>query len=306
MVYLTVALGLVLLVGGGDALVRGAVALAARLGVSPLMIGLTVVGFGTSTPELVTSLQAAFAGSPGVAVGNVVGSNTANILLILGVAALIAPIAASAPRRDLIAVGAAALAGAAVVGLDAMGRPAGLALIAGLVLWLAVAWRQERGGEPEVEIGAMGLWTALLLTVGGVALTMLGARFLVSGATELAAGWGVSEAAIGLTVVAVGTSLPELVASSVAAWRRQGALALGNVVGSNVYNVLGILGATALVRPIPAPAGIWPDLLVMLGATAVLVAVAVRPAGIGRAAGLGLLAVYAGYVAWLMARGAGA
>ncbi|PRY92857.1 cation:H+ antiporter [Hasllibacter halocynthiae] len=308
MVYLTVALGLVLLLGGGEALVRGAVALAARLGVSPLMIGLTVVGFGTSTPELVTSLQAAFAGAPGVAVGNVVGSNVANVLLILGVAAVIAPLAAAAPRRDLWALALSAGAAAAVIRADALGRPVGLALLAGLALWLLLAWRQERGAAPGGASGdapaAMGAVPALALTAGGIAVTMLGARFLVAGATELATGWGISEAAIGLTVVAVGTSLPELVASVAAARRGQGALALGNVVGSNVYNVLGILGATALVRPIPAPAGIGPDLLVMLGATALLVLFALRP--VGRGAGAALLLAYAGYVAWLMLRGAAA
>ncbi|MGR3540131.1 MAG: calcium/sodium antiporter [Hasllibacter sp.] len=301
MVYLTVALGLALLIAGGEALVRGAVALAARLGVSPLMIGLTVVGFGTSTPELVTSLQAAFAGAPGVAVGNVVGSNTANVLLILGVAALIAPLAATAPRRDLIALWAASLMGAAAIQADVLGRPAGAALLAGLVLWLVAAWRQERGAPAEGPFGGPGPWLALALAAGGTALTMLGARLLVSGATDLAAGWGVSEAVIGLTVVAVGTSLPELVASAVAAIRRQGAMALGNVLGSNVYNLFAILGATALARPIPAPVGIAADLAVMLGAAAALTVVAIRPAGIGRGAGAGLLAAYAAYVAWLFA-----
>ena len=302
MVYLTVALGLALLIAGGEALVRGAVALAARLGVSPLMIGLTVVGFGTSTPELVTSLQAAFAGAPGVAVGNVVGSNVANVLLILGVAAVIAPIAASAPSRDLIALWTASLLGAAAIWLDALSRPAGLVLLAGLAAWLVTAWRQERGAPQEEDSPAgLGLLPAFAFAVGGVVLTMLGARFLVSGATELATGWGVSEAVIGLTVVAVGTSLPELVASAVAAFRRQGALALGNVLGSNVYNLFAILGATALVRPIPAPPAIGGDLLVMLGATAALTLVAARPGGIGRLAGLALLGTYGLYVAWLFA-----
>lgn len=306
MLTLQLALGLILLVAGGEALVRGAVALAARLGVSPLMIGLTVVGFGTSTPELVTSLQAAFAGAPGIAVGNVVGSNIANILLILGVAAVLMPFAVSraAFHRDGVAVGLAALACLAVVLSSALSRPAGLALIAGLAAYLVLAYRAERAVPQAAgaEAPSSSLPLSVALALGGIVLTVLGARLLVSSASALAAGWGVSEAVIGLTVVAVGTSLPELVAAVMAALRRQGDLAFGNVLGSNVYNVLGILGVTALVRPIPVPASIAAvDVWVMLAATGALVAVAVTGWRVTRAEGAALLAAYVAYVGWLAA-----
>ena len=318
MLYLSIAVGLALLVVGGESLVRGAVALAARLGVSSLVIGLTVVGFGTSTPELVTSLQAAFAGSPGIAVGNVVGSNTANILLILGIAALIAPIAVSrtAFRRDGTALVLVTLAAVAVVLTGSLSRMAGVALLVGLVLYLMLAYRSERRpseagtpaeaatetAPPDAIASPLALPMALAYALGGIALTVLGAHLLVSGGSELAARFGVSDAIIGLTLVAVGTSLPELVTSVVAGLRRQGDVAFGNVVGSNIYNVLGILGATALVKPIPVPERIAEfDAWVMGLATLALVAVAVSGWRVGRLEGAALLIAYAAYIGWVAA-----
>ena len=311
MLSLQLAVGLVLLVAGGEALVRGAVALAARLGVSPLMIGLTVVGFGTSTPELVTSLQAAFAGSPGIAVGNVVGSNIANILLIGGVAAVLMPFAVSgdAFRRDGTAMVLAALACVAVVLTGALSRPAGLALVVGLVAYLVLAYRAERAtatdeparpSEANTDMAVPSLPISVAFALGGIVLTVLGARLLVTSASALASGWGVSDAVIGLTVVAVGTSLPELVTAVMAAVRRRGDIAFGNILGSNIYNVLGILGVTALVHPIPVPASIVAvDIWVMLAATGAMVAVAVSGWRVTRGEGVALLAAYAIYVGWL-------
>ena len=308
----SIVLGLVLLVVGGEALVRGAVALASRLGVSPLLIGLTVVGFGTSTPELVTSLQAAFAGSPGIAVGNVVGSNIANILLILGVGALLMPLAVArgAFLRDGTVLVASTLAALAIVLTGTLSRPAGLVLLLGLVGYLVWAYRSERlaapgsaKGDGVVETPATPetpLPLALLYAVGGIAVTVVGARLLVGGATDLAARFGVSEAVIGLTIVAVGTSLPELVTAVVASVRRQPDVAFGNVVGSNIYNVLGILGVTALVKPVPVPDQIGGfDVWVMVAATVALLAVAITGWRIVRGEGLALLAAYGVYVAWL-------
>lgn len=311
MLSLQLAAGLILLVAGGEGLVRGAVALAPRLGVSPLMIGLTVVGFGTSTPELVTSLQAAFAGSPGIAVGNVVGSNIANILLIGGVAAVLMPFAVSrdAFRRDGTVAVLAALACVAVVLTGALSRPAGVALLAGLALYLTVAYRAERAtatdeparaSEANTDMGAPSLPISIAFALGGIVLTVLGARLLVTSASALASGWGVSDAVIGLTVVAVGTSLPELVTAVMAAVRRQGDVAFGNILGSNIYNVLGILGVTALVHPIPVPASIAAvDIWVMLAATGALAAVAISGWRVTRGEGVALLAAYASYVGWL-------
>ena len=317
MLYLQLLLGFVLLVGGGEALVRGATALASRLGVSPLLIGLTVVGFGTSTPELVTSLQAAFDGAPGIAVGNVVGSNIANILLILGVTALICPIAVARGEfgRDGAALAVATAACVLVCVTGALARGPGALLVAGLAGYIAFAFWQGRRATAEAApagnplpstVGAqappaLSVPLALLFAAGGIALTILGARFLVAAAVELATAWGVSDAVIGLTVVAVGTSLPELVTGVVAALRREADIAFGNVVGSNIYNVGGILGLTALIKPIPVPEAIADfDVWVMAGATLALVVVAVSGWRITRLEGAALLAAYGAYMVALV------
>lgn len=309
MTYLLLALGFVLLVAGGDALVRGAVALASRMGVSPLVVGLTVVGFGTSTPELVTSLQAALAGSPGIAVGNVVGSNVANILLILGASAIIYPVVASgaALRRDGTALlGATALC-VGVVLAGSLERAWGAVLILALVAYLVVAYLGERraaGSEAPAGPPRGRPWREVLLVVGGIGVTILGARLLVDAAIVLAEEWGLSEAVVGLTVVAVGTSLPELVTSVVAALRRQGDVALGNVVGSNIYNILGILGVTAVVQPLEVPARIGTfDVWAMVAATLALAACALLAGGVGRLTGAAFLVAYVAYTAMLMTAG---
>jgi cation:H+ antiporter len=306
--------GLLLLVAGGDSFVRGSVAIARRLGLSPLLIGLTLVGFGTSTPELLTSLQAALAGSPGIAIGNVVGSNTANILLILGIAALIQPLRTqpAAFKRDGTVVMLAALACLGVVMLGEIGRGAGLALVAALLAYVGYTYVQEtrtpdasaamHEAEAAIEPRPHRLWLALVFTAGGLLATLLGAKLLVEGAIELAAAAGISETVVGLTVVAVGTSLPELTVSLVAAFRREADVAFGNIVGSNIYNVLGILGITALVTPITVPPEIIAlDIWVMLGATVLLLAFAVTGWRVNRLEGGILLTAYAAYMTVLFA-----
>ena len=302
MTYILILSGLAALLVGGDLLVRGAVSVASRAGLSPLVIGITLVGFGTSTPELLTSLQAAFAGSPGIALGNVVGSNTANILLILGVAAAISPLAVA--RRTLVRDGGvAALAALAAAGLaltGEVGRIAGLVLIAGLLVYLWQAVRSGSGDSVETpEVPGMGLPLALGVFAGGLVLTLLGARFLVTGAIDLAEAFGMSQALIGVTIVAVGTSLPELVTSATAALRGRTDIALGNVVGSNIFNILGILGITAAVHPLAVPPEMLTrDLPAMLGATALLLIFGMTGARITRTEGGLLLALYAGYLGW--------
>jgi len=302
--------GLMGLVFGGDLLVRGAVDLARKVGLSPLVIGLTLVGFGTSTPELVTSLQAAFVGSPGIAVGNVVGSNIANILLILGVAALLAPVIVdkAAFRRDgtVLVLSTLMCLGAALFGrfTPAIGTIFVLTLIAYLVF--TVLQERQASGHPEPESGgepkpqAGNVWKDLVFVAAGLALTILGARFLVAGAIDIAQAFKVSETVIGLTIVAVGTSLPELVTTVAAARRGQSAIAFGNIVGSNIFNVLFILGATALVHPIAVPASIAKfDIWVMVCVTALLLLVAVTRWRINRVEGGVLLGAYAAYNVWL-------
>jgi cation:H+ antiporter len=302
--------GLLALFFGGDLLVRGASSMASRFGISPLVIGLTLVGFGTSTPELVTSLQAAAAGAPGVAIGNVVGSNLANILLILGVAAVLSPIVVTpgAFRRDGLVLVASALMCLGVVLSGRLNPFIGLVFVLVLLAYVVISIRQGRiEGEPAGADAAFAserpLWVLGVFVVAGLGLTVLGARWLVQGAVELAQGFGISEAVIGLTVVAVGTSLPELVTSFSAARRGQGDIAFGNIVGSNIYNVLFILGATALVSPIEIPASIAAfDIWVMLAATAALVTFAVTGWRVTRLEGAVLLAAYGAYTGFLVAQ----
>ncbi len=312
--------GLILLIAGGDLLVRGAVRVASALGVSPLVIGLTLVGFGTSTPELVTSVQAALSGVPGIAYGNIVGSNIANILLIGGVAALLFPItiASTALRRDGMVMLSVAVAFAAVSAAIPLGRGLGAVMVGLLAAYIYLAFRQERSAAPQVDHGAVydkslalqevdtailpparsaGLLVPALLALAGLALVVLGGRFLVEGAVALARGAGISETVIGLTIVAVGTSMPELVTSVVAGLRREGDVAFGNIVGSNVYNILGIGGATALVAPGAVPAEIVGfDNLVMVGVSVLLVIFARTGLRISRAEGAVLLAGYGAYL----------
>lgn len=312
MIYLQLVLGFALLVAGGETLVRGAVSVAARFGVSPLLIGLTLVGFGTSTPELVTSLQAAFDGFPGIAFGNVVGSNVANILLILGVAAVIMPLTIDpvAFNRDGTALAIATMLAVGVILFGSLDRWMGGVLILALVVYFVVAYRSDRtdvasGGpqdDPETKVMPSSMWFALGLAFGGIAFTILGARLTVDAAVTLALLWGMSDTVVGLTVVAVGTSLPELVTSVMAALRRESGIAFGNVIGSNIYNILGILGVTALIQPIPIPAQIAQfDVWVMTATTLALIAVVMTWKRIGRGIGLVFISAYAVYSGWLVA-----
>ena len=301
--------GFVGLILGGELLVRGAVAVAQRFGVSPLVIGLTLVGFGTSMPELVTSVQAAFAGAPGIAVGNVVGSNIANILLILGLTALLRPLAVSRHSfpRDAAVLCAVTALGAVLFLNGTLGRGAGLVFLVALACFLIFTLKtgsaEDAGAEvPEVGI-PQSLPLSLLFLVGGLIITIVAARFLVMGAVSLAATLGMSEAAIGLTVVAVGTSLPELVTSVIAARRGQSDIALGNIIGSNIFNILGILGVTALVMPLEIPASIVAfDLWIMIAATAALVGFGWTRWSINRVEGGILLAAYIFYVGFLLSQ----
>jgi cation:H+ antiporter len=297
--YLVFALGLAGLFFGGNWLVQGASAIALRLRISPLVIGLTVVGFGTSTPELLVSLQAALRGASGIAIGNVVGSNIANILLILGIAAVIGPFTASlsALRRDL-----GWMLGAALITLPAfwggmVGRWEGAALTLGILLYVTICLRQA-GTEEAPAIAPAPVWKSTLVVLAGLATLLVGARLLVDSATDIARTFGVSEAVIGLTIVAVGTSLPELATSVVAAIRGERDIALGNVVGSNVFNILAILGITALVAPIPVEARFLAvDAPVMIAVSLLLVGTIWLGRGMGRAAGALFLALYLAYVA---------
>lgn len=313
--------GLALLIAGGDLLVRGAVQVASRLGVSPLVVGLTLVGFGTSTPELVTSVQAALIGAPGIAFGNIVGSNIANVLLIVGASAILYPImvTSSALRRDGVVMVAVAAIFAALAVAMPMERWLGAAFLLALAIYVYVAIRQERRSQTVTDHGAVydksvALQAAdpgttpvinrkgpvlppILIALGGLVLVVLGGTFLVDGAVTIAQSFGISQTVIGLTIVAVGTSLPEFVTSVLAAIRRQSDIAFGNIVGSNIYNILGIGGATALIAPGEVPAEIAGfDNLVMIGVSVLLVAFASTGLRIARLEGAALLLGYVAYV----------
>lgn len=303
--------GLVILVFAGEATVRGAVGLARLLGVSPAMIGLTVVAFGTSAPELVVSLQASLDGAPDIAVGNVVGSNVANILLILGAGALIAPLICDpgVMRRDGSAMMASlvllCVLGVTGVILAWQGAVMILVLIGYVVgsyyvdrrNGTAVAELHAREAEETAGVPESPVVVLLYVAVGLVGLVGA-AKLLVDGAVGVARAAGVSESVIGLSLVAIGTSLPELAATMVAAWRRHTDVAVANVLGSNLFNVLLILGAASMVAPLPvAPDIAAVDLWVMLGAGLLLIPLTVTGWHISRTKGIFLLALYAIYIA---------
>ncbi len=298
--------GLAALLLAGDALVKGAVNLSLKLGIPALIVGLTVVSFGTSAPELFVSVRAVLADAPGLALGNVVGSNIANVLLVLGLPALIAAVAVDRSlARDYWIMMAASALFIALALTGAFTWWLGLVLLAGLVLMLGDCFLRARAGRAQAmelegaedDIAATRI--ALYLALGLLGLP-LGAHFLVAGSVNIATALGVSEAVIGLTLVAIGTSLPELATTTAAAWRREAGVALGNVLGSNVFNLLAIIGVASLFGAIPVPPEMLRfDLWVMLGASALLGAFIYTGRSITRAWGAVLLSLYLGYVLFL-------
>ena len=310
-------LGLVILVGAGDALVRGAVALSLQFGIPAFIISVTVVAIGTSVPELLISVQAALADAPGIALGNVVGSNIANVLLVLGIPALIVPIAGCGPaahRNLYLMLGATVLFSGFILG-GTLFRWAGLVLVsvALFLVWdsvrMARAARAGRNREALDELAEledadpnMATWKVLLLIAAGIVGLPIGAHFLIDGARAIARDFGISEAAIGLTVVAVGTSLPELATTVMAALRRHADVAIGNVIGSNIFNIPAVIGAAALAAPLAVPAEIASrDLWVMIGASLVLTPFVLGCRRIGRPVGAVFLLLYGVYIYYALA-----
>jgi len=302
-------LGLVILLLAGDALVKGAVNLSLRLGVPALIVSLTIVAFGTSAPELLISISAVLDGVPGIALGNVVGSNTANILLVLGIPALLATMHTSecqTGKSYAYMIGATVL----FIGLAFRGV---FDWIAALILLLALSLmlldsfleagkhRQScKGDDTEAPEGAdpnMAGWKIGVFLLLGIIGLPLGAELLVANATVIAKQWGVTDTVIGLTVVAIGTSLPELATTVMAALRRQADVAVGNVIGSNMFNLLAIIGVAALVGPIPVDAQFLRfDLWVMLGASLLLIPFVLLRRDITRIWGIILSVLYVTYL----------
>jgi cation:H+ antiporter len=300
---LSIAAGLLVLVVAGDLLVKGAVNLALRLGIPALVVGLTIVAFGTSAPELLVSVRAVLVGAPALALGNVVGSNIANILLVMGLPALItAAVLGREVMRDYWLMIAATVLFIGLAWGGTFGRLQGLILLAALALVMGDLYlrtRRQRVPLDELEGADPALpgWRIGLLLVVGLVGLPLGADLLVDGSVNVARSLGVSEAVIGLTLVAIGTSLPELATTMAAALRREGGVAVGNVLGSNLFNLLAIIGIASLVGPIPVPEAMMQrDLWVMLGASLLLAVFLLSGRAIGRIAGAGFLAAYALYL----------
>ncbi len=306
-IFLGLLGGVALLYFGGEGLVRGGVSLALRFGIRPLIIGLTIVAMGTSMPELVVSMGAALDGYGGIALGNVVGSNIANIALILGISALIKPI--TVQRRLVQAETPIALVVTLILVLllldGRLGRIDGVLLLVGFVTYIGYQLREasrSRAAEPaEADLpGTQRPWVSALFILGGLAMLILGGRVFVDAAVALAEWLNVPRALIGLTIVAVGTSLPEMATSIIAAVRGHSDLSLGNVVGSNIFNILCILGITALIQPFDQGDVALADLLVMIAATALLIPLMISGYRVSRAEGLFLLLLYAAYIIYLL------
>jgi cation:H+ antiporter len=307
------AAGLACLIAGAEALVRGAAQLALSMRVSPLLVGLTVVAFGTSSPEMAVTVGAALSGRPDIAVGNVVGSNIINVLFILGLSAVVAPLVVHlrVVRQEVPVMIATSAAFAAVVLDGALARAEAVLLVSLLVAYTGFLVWQARAEEPQQPAlrkapgrRTLSSWAVQAsLVLGGLLLLALGARWLVEAATVLAQAMGLSDLVIGLTVVALGTSLPEAATSVAAAARGARDIAVGNVVGSNIFNVLGCLGLAGLVSPEPlpvAPAVLNFDLWVMLATAFACLPIFLTGHRVGRREGALLLAYFAAYVIYVV------
>lgn len=303
--YVFIALALILLFIGAEGLVRGSSALALRAGLSPLIVGLTIVAFGTSSPELVVSIKAGLSGQGDIAVGNVVGSNIFNIAFILGLTALVCPIPV---HRQIIKVDAPIALGVALLLVvllidNALGRFEGALLFLGIITYTfmnVVLARKEPvmtnpGDTPAPTVSRH--WTLdVAFIVGGLVVLVIGSRLLVEHSINLAKGFGISEAVIGLTIVAAGTSMPELATSIVAAFRKQPDIAIGNVVGSNVFNILGILGLSSLMSPLTASGISALDYATMVVFTVILIPLLYTGRILHRIEGAVLLSLYGAYI----------
>lgn len=310
--------GLFLLFAGGEGLVKGSVALAERMGLSTLLVSIVVVGFGTSAPELLVCLKAALSGTGDMAVGNTIGSNIANVLLIIGVGAVIKPIICDNKdvRRDSLSVIAASLLVTAIALTGAIMWYTGAVLVVALVTYLVWSyWREKHETEQQhedhqklydhtlevIDPVLPSLRNSVLFSIAGIVGVVLGAEFLVEGASSVARQFGVSDLVIGLTLVALGTSLPELATAVMASLKGHTDVIIGNVLGSNMFNILGILGLTAIITPLALePRVMQIDIWLMLGSAVILYPVVVSGHRVSRLEGAGFLALYSGYIASMM------
>jgi len=309
-ILLFLILGLVALFIGAEGLIRGSSALALKIGITPLVVGLTVVAFGTSTPELVVSLKAALIGNSSISLGNVIGSNIANIALILGVAALIKPldVHANVIRREIPIMIVLSILLIILLVDGELSFIDGLIFVLGIITYTVVnvlMARKERNAEVEKEFKEglktrLGVTISIFMIVGGLGLMILGANLFVNSSIAIAKAFGISDAIIGLTVVAIGTSLPELITAIVASYKNEADIAIGNVVGSNIFNILGILGITALLIPLSSAGISYVDFGVMIFTALILLPLSKTGFRISRLEGGLLLTGYIVYIYYLL------
>jgi cation:H+ antiporter len=297
---------------GAEGLVRGASSLAIRLGISPLVVGLTVVAFATSSPELVVSIKAAIEGNPGIVVGNVVGSNICNIALILGVAAMISPmnVKSQVVKREIPIMIIVSVILLLILLDDAIARVEGVFLVIGIITYIILGYKYSIKEKDNLEVikefeeivpkSPYKIWQSLIFVLAGLGLLVLGSSLFVDGAVAIAEKFGVSQAVIGLTIVALGTSLPELTTSIVASFKNENDIAIGNAVGSNVFNILSILGISSLVRPIADTGITIVDLSIMMFFTILILPLSRSQFTLRRWEGALLFCGYIAYMTYLV------
>ena len=298
--------GLALLLLGADLLVRGATSIGLRLGITPLVAGLTIVAFGTSSPELAAGVDSAFRGLGDMAIGSAVGSNICNIALVLGAAALVRPINIQSQlvRLDIPVMIFCSLLLMLILADGVISAMDGVALVSGIVVYVVFSIYLARGEQKKIqdEFGEvvrdnlLAWWKEILLVVIGLGMLIFGGSILVDNAIELARRFYIPPALISLTIIAIGTSLPELATATLASYRRQGDIAIGNAVGSNIFNILAIVGISALVGPLRMGAIKWPDLAVMLAVSLILIPLVISRGKLERWEGAFLLAIYFFYM----------
>lgn len=311
LIIFSLAGGLLLLFAGAEGLIRGSSALALRAGISPLVVGLTVVAFGTSSPELVVSINAALDQNGGIAIGNVIGSNICNIALILGISAIISPMLVQAQviKREIPIMIGVTLLFSAIMLTGSVSRIEGFILLAGIIIYTFVSIylsRKENNSAVNEEFkeglpkASQKIWVSVLLVIAGLAFLIYGANVFVEGAVALAKRAGLSEVVIGLTIVAAGTSLPELITSAVAAYKKEADIALGNIVGSNIFNILSIIGITALISPVDSSGITLVDISVLILTSVLIWPLSRSGSKLSRWEGGILLMVYVGYISYLV------
>ncbi len=310
--YILLIIGFLILIKGADFFVEGSSSIAKKLRIPNMIVGLTIVAIGTSTPELAVSVSAALSGSSDIAIGNVVGSNLLNILIVLGISAVLSPITIdkSLFKREfpMLIVTAVILPLMAVISGNQIERIGSLILIAIFIFYIvltvraALKYRKDQTVSETEAVKVMPWWKSIAFTIGGVTAVVFGGKISVNAAVDIAHQLELSEAIIGLTVVALGTSLPELVTSAVAAKKGNSDMALGNIVGSNIFNVLLILGATALIKPFPVSKDSIIDQLILLVVTIVLVILSKTGQKISRTEGVAFLTMYVIYAVYIFIR----